>query len=97
MGNGESSGGGCGGRDSGYSTGYGGSVCTKQDIMRAANATNSTSDTIAPGAQVSGMISAFQGDVKYQCAPENISSPGYHYVETERGGHYIRESSRDWK
>jgi hypothetical protein len=86
------------GRDSGYSTGYGGTVCTKQDILRAANATNSTSDTsFGPGNQVSGMITAFQGGANYNCVPEHIST--HHYVDSNNGGGYVKSgySSQDLK
>jgi hypothetical protein len=51
-----------------------GSTCTVAETLRADNALNSTMDSSVGkgGNQISGMISALQGDVNYACATENL-------------------------
>lgn len=75
MGNGGSTGGGGGGGGGGDGggtyTGYGGAQCTKSDIMRATNASNSLGDTSGPGNQISA---ALNSGARWECSADNIKT-----------------------
>lgn len=56
-------------------SGYQGAICTQNEVLHATSAWNSTNDTVGWGSQVSGMISALRGNVRYECIAENITGP----------------------
>lgn len=60
--------------------GYGGSQCTRSDILNAANAMNNLDEKYGAGANV---INGFRSDIKWECAPENIKGPSNKATEKD--------------
>jgi hypothetical protein len=74
--------------------GYGGAVCTKQDILNGTNASNSLNDTSGWGNQVSAGISGYRG-AKWQCAAEHITYTSDSHGSGPRMGEYEHTRNKD--